>query len=248
MVSNIDNILPNNDLGKKRRVLVVDDERDLVELVAYNLKQNGYDVAVAFDGRSALAAVAKERPDLVLLDVMLPGLSGTEVASRLRADAATATLPIVMLTAKADEVDQVVGLTVGADDYITKPFSTKVLLARIEALLRRAAARPEPADALKLGPIEIDPDTHEARADGRTLKLTLTEFRLLAALIGAGGRVLSRHRLMSLAMGPGITVTERTIDVHITAIRRKLGEHGAIIRTVRGVGYRAALEPEQGDA
>lgn len=231
-------------LRKKRRILVVEDERDLAEMLAYNLDRAGYDATIAYDGRSALESVASERPDLVLLDLMIPELSGTDVASKIRTNPSTASLPIVMLTAKTDEVDQVVGLTLGADDYITKPFSFKILQARIDAVLRRAAETSVGGACLRIGPIELNTETHECTVEGKPIHLTLTEFRLLSAMIQAGGRVLSRQHLMAKAMGPGITVTERTIDVHVTSIRRKLGEFWDLVRTVRGVGYRATREPE----
>ena len=236
--------LSDKTLDRNRLVLVVDDEPDLAELVAFNLAKSGYRTQVAMDGRSALQKISAQVPDLVLLDLMLPGLPGTEIASRLRTDPATAKLPIIMLTAKADEVDQLVGLALGADDYITKPFSMKVLLARVDAVLRRAGESTAGEAGLRMGDLHMDLDTHEVAAAGEPVKLTLTEFRLLAALIQAGGRVLSRRHLMGRAMGPGVTVTERTIDVHMTAIRKKLGPCGGLIRTVRGVGYRAASEPE----
>jgi len=226
----------------RKRILVVDDERDLTDLLSYNLKKAGYEVAVAPTGRAALDYIASETPDLVLLDVMLPELSGTEVAGRIRSNPATASLPIIMLTAKGEEVDQLVGLTVGADDYVPKPFSMKVLLARVEAVLRRSGRPTGEGRVLSMGGVQVNLDTHEATVDAEQIKLTLTEFRLLSALLQVEGRVLSRSALMSRAIGPGITVTERTIDVHVTAIRRKLGSWGPIIKTVRGVGYRATPE------
>ncbi len=235
-------------LAKDRLVLVVDDEADLGELVAFNLSKNGYRTACAADGRAALQKIAAEPPDLILLDVMLPGLTGIEVASRLKTEPATARIPIIMLTAKAEEVDQLVGLAVGADDYITKPFSMKVLLARVDAVLRRVRETPTAQAGLRMAGVEIDLESHEVKASGHPVSLTLTEFRLLATLVQASGRVLSRRHLMARAMGPGVTVTERTIDVHMTAIRKKLGSCGRIIRTVRGVGYRAAAEPEGAEA
>jgi two-component system phosphate regulon response regulator PhoB len=232
-------------MAQRRHILIVDDEKDLCELLSYNLRKAGFDVSIATTGRAALDAIAQETPDLVLLDVMLPELSGTEVASRIRSSPATSSLPIIMLTAKGEEVDQLVGLTVGADDYVPKPFSVKLLIARIEAVLRRTA-RPAGADPkiVGLGGIDVHVDTHECFVDGEPVKLTLTEFRLLASLLQAGGRVLSRASLMNRAMGPGVTVTERTIDVHITSIRKKLGEASHVIKTVRGVGYRATAEME----
>jgi DNA-binding response OmpR family regulator len=239
--------LSDSHLRTSARVLVVEDQRDLAELLVFNLVRSGYEATAVHDGREALEQIRKSTPDLVLLDVMLPGLTGTELASRLRADSATASLPIIMLTARSEEVDELVGLTVGADDYITKPFSTKVLLARIEAVLRRAAAAANDSPAarmLRVGDLALNLDTHQALVAGRPVRLTLTEFRLLASLLAVEGRVLSRHHLINKAMGPGVLVTERTIDVHMTAIRKKLGEHGGLIQTVRGVGYRVSEEPE----
>jgi DNA-binding response OmpR family regulator len=234
----------DKELGRQRRILIVEDQADLADSLAFNLSRANYETTVAYDGRTAWKLIQENRPDLVLLDLMLPELSGTEVASRVRGDPATAHLPIIMLTAKADEVDQLVGLAVGADDYVIKPFSIKVLLARIEAVLRRATSAPAQGNLLRLDGIEIDLETHEVRSDGDNVRLTLTEFRLLAALLAANGRILSRPQLMAKAIGPGVMVTERTIDVHITGLRKKLGPRGAMIRTVRGVGYRATEEPD----
>lgn len=221
------------------RILVVDDEVDLVESIAYSLKKGGYAVDVSHNGKEALSVAFSTKPDLILLDVMLPEVPGTEVAARLRTNPITASVPIIMLTAKGEEVDQLVGLAVGADDYIAKPFSMRVLMARIAALLRRAdRSPPAQGNQLHANGIVINLDTHEVRVDGELAHLTLTEFRILAALLQTRDKVLSRTALMTRAMGPGVTVTDRTIDVHITAIRRKLGPHAGIIETVRGVGYR----------
>ena len=244
--------------GPKPRpiVLVVDDEKDLVELISYNLQRNGYDVLTADTGDAALAAAQRDRPSLVLLDLMLPGLSGTEVARRLRADARTAAIPIVMLTAKSEETDVVVGLTLGADDYVTKPFSMKILLARLAGVLRRAeaaaaalpaAATADDADVIRAGPLAIDSAKHEVAVDGEPVKLTLTEFKLLAALVAARGRVLTRDQLMTKAMGTDVFVTDRAIDVHVTAIRKKLGPANWLVRTVRGVGYSVQESPAAGE-
>ena len=227
-----------------KHILVVDDERDLCDLLSYNLRKAGYEVAMVHTGRAALDYISRKSPDLVVLDVMLPELTGTEVASRIRSNPATASIPIIMVTAKGEEVDQLVGLTVGADDYISKPFSTRILLARVEAVLRRAAGAVAGDAPLTMGGVEIHAQTHEVLVDGEPAKLTLTEFRLLAALVQAGGRVLSRSVLIARAMGPGITVTDRTIDVHITSVRRKLGQHSGLIQTVRGVGYKASPDGE----
>jgi DNA-binding response OmpR family regulator len=203
-------------MADRKHILVVDDERDLLEVVVYNLNRAGYETSVATNGRDALDRINADPPDLVLLDLMLPEMSGTEVATRVRTNPVTAGVPIIMLTAKAEEVDQIVGLKVGADDYVTKPFSPKVLLARVEAVLRRTGKTNAEQRFLRLGTIEINTDTHRVQVDGQTIKLTLTEFRILSSLLQANGRVLSRASLMSRAMGPGVTVTERTIDVHVT--------------------------------
>jgi two-component system phosphate regulon response regulator PhoB len=231
-------------------VLVVDDERDIAETIIYNLGRNGYDAFAAHNGNDALDLATRERPDLVVLDLMLPGLDGTEVARRLKGDARTADIPIVMLTAKGEETDVVVGLTIGADDYVTKPFSMKVLLARIGTVLRRrdqGTEQPTDATVLKAGPLAIDTSRHEVTVNGDPVKLTLTEFKLLAALVGARGRVLTRDQLMDKAMGTDVFVTDRAIDVHVTAIRKKLGTANWLIHTVRGVGYRLQETAEDGE-
>ena len=229
----------------------------MVELIGLNLERNGYDVVVARDGPGALDRAKKHKPDLIVLDLMLPGLDGTEVARRLRADPATAHVPIIMLTAKGEETDVVVGLAVGADDYMTKPFSMKVLAARVKAVLRRGTAGAREAAAaaaedggpaeegvLRVGPLAMDTNKHETSVAGKSVKLTLTEFKLLRALVEARGRVLSRDRLMDKAMGADVFVTDRAIDVHVTAIRKKLGGAAWLVHTVRGVGYRLQEEPD----
>ena len=243
---------PSAGRGKsRRRVLVVDDEKDLVELITYNLGRNGFDVLTAYNGNDALEVAQRELPDLVVLDLMLPGLDGTEVARRLRADARTATVPIVMLTAKGEETDVVVGLTLGADDYVTKPFSMKILLARITTVLRRGEAAEAGASGegsiLRAGPLLIDPSKHEITVNGEPVRLTLTEFKLLSALVAARGRVLTRDQLMDKAMGTDVFVTDRAIDVHVTAIRKKLGAASWLVHTVRGVGYRLQEAPGEGE-
>jgi DNA-binding response OmpR family regulator len=239
----------------RRRVLVVDDEKDIVELITYNLKRNGYDVLTASNGHEALEVAQRELPDLLVLDLMLPGLDGTEVARRLKAEPRTAATPIVMLTAKGEETDVVVGLTIGADDYVTKPFSMKILLARIGTILRRTeqpagggggSGGPEGAGSvLRAGPLSIDLSKHEVLVDDEPIKLTLTEFKLLAALVAGRGRVLTRDQLMDKAMGTDVFVTDRAIDVHITAIRKKLGDASWLVHTVRGVGYRMQESAEE---
>ncbi len=222
-------------------ILVVDDEPDLVELIGYNLQQQGHSVIAAGDGAQAMALAKTRQPDLIVLDVMMPELNGMEVAKRLRSQTETASVPIIMLTAKSEEANELEGLDAGADDYITKPFSMQVLLARINAMARRtggsgASGR---SSVLNLGPVSIDLDEHQASVDSKPIALTITEFRLLATLFSNEGKVMTRPALISSAIGPGVTVTERTIDVHITALRKKIAPHSAMISTVRGVGYRA---------
>ncbi len=221
-----------------QKILIVEDEQDLAELVAMQLERAGYAPHQAHDGRTGLRMAAEIQPDLVLLDVMLPELTGIEVAQRLRVDPATSDIPIIMLTARAAETDEVTGLSAGADDYITKPFSLSVLLARIETVLRRAGADHAPSEPLIVGSIEIQADTHRVLIESNEVLLTPTEFRLLTCLVEGRGTVLSRQDLMRKAIGPGVRVTPRTIDVHITALRRKLGDAGGLLETVRGIGYR----------
>jgi DNA-binding response OmpR family regulator len=235
----------------RKRILVVDDEKDLVDLISYNLQRNGYDALTAYSGNEAIDVALRDQPDLIVLDLMLPGIDGTEVARRLKGEPRTQHIPIIMLTAKAEETDVVVGLTLGADDYVTKPFSMKILLARMTTVLRRVeqgGAAGGPADAggtLKAGPLTIDTAKHEAIVDGEPARLTLTEFRLLTALVAARGRVLTRDQLMDKAMGADVFVTDRAIDVHVTAIRKKLGAASYLVHTVRGVGYRLQETPEE---
>lgn len=230
----------------KPLILIIDDEPHLVELLAYNVRAAGYEVETALDGRKGLERALKNPPSLVLLDLMMPLVPGLTVAQRLRETEATREVPIIMLTARSEDADQVRGLRAGADDYITKPFSIELLLARIEAVLRRTA-RPSTQDEtqISMGGVRVDTSTFQAFAGETMLSLTATEFRLLAALLKGQGRVLSRKELIAAAMGPGVTITERTIDVHMTAIRRKLGDDGGMIRTVRGVGYRAVSHDDE---
>ena len=225
----------------KKRIVVVEDERDLAELVAMRLAKEGYAAEVIGDGAEALSRIRANRPDLVLLDIMLPGMQGTQVAAALRDNPATADVPILMLTAKGEDADVVLGLHVGADDYVTKPFSMSVLMARIAALLRRASVGDGPGggDVLTVGEIRIDRGRHRVDVAGEQITLTLTEFRLLEALASTSrGRVLSRNQLMDKALGEDVIVTDRTIDVHVTNLRRKLGQAKRHIETVRGLGYR----------
>jgi two-component system phosphate regulon response regulator PhoB len=232
-------------MARRKRILVVDDERDLVELIGMNLQRNGYEVLTAHDGPTGLDIARKQRLDMLILDVMMPGLSGRDVTMALKGDQDTAGIPIVMLTAKTEETDVIVGLSMGADDYVTKPFSMKVLMARVAAVLRRKQAI-EPAQALlAAGPVVIDQSKHEVTVAGRPINLTPTEFKLITAIFSARGRVLSRDQLMDKAMGADVFVTDRAIDVHITAVRKKLGENAWMVHTVRGVGYRLLERKEE---
>jgi DNA-binding response OmpR family regulator len=218
------------------RILIVEDEADLVDIISFNLTKAGYTTLQAFNGAEGLDLAMREHPDLLLLDLMLPKLGGMDVARRLRAEPATASIPIIMLTAKAEELDQLDGLTVGADDYITKPFSIPVLLARIEAVLRRTSPK-DGASVIALAGVSVNLDTYDVTVDDEPIQLTATEFKLLASLLQAGGRVLTRHELISRAMGAGVRITDRAVDVHLAAVRKKLGSQGKLINTVRSVGY-----------
>ncbi|MFO0843933.1 MAG: winged helix-turn-helix domain-containing protein [Gemmataceae bacterium] len=219
------------------RVLVIEDERDLVEGLVYNLKREGYDAVVAHDGQEGLRKAQTLLPDLILLDLMLPTLPGTEVLRELRGGERTRDIPVIILSAKAEETDQVVGFSLGADDYVTKPFSLRVLMQKIKALRRRVEGAGDPAEVVEYLGVRIDRVRHRAYADGEELELTPTEFRLLECLLRQPGRAFSRHQLMDAAIGEGAIVLERTIDVHIKTLRKKLGA-ADLIETVRGVGYR----------
>ena len=224
-------------MSRGKAILVVEDEADLAELLQYNLEGEGYHCRRVGDGDSALAEVRRQPPDLIVLDRMLPGRSGDEVASQLRRDPHSAAVPIIMLTAKAEEADELVGFALGADDYITKPFSMKRLLARVAAMLRRSKIRGGEAEVLSAGPIALDESRHHVTVDGTPISLTVTEFRILKTLMRWSGRVLNREQLIDAVLGPTVAVTDRTIDVHIAAVRKKLIPAAGWIQTVRGVGY-----------
>ncbi len=220
------------------RILIIEDERALTEVLTYNLQREGYQTTVAHDGQEGLRKAQMLLPDLVILDLMLPVLDGLAVCRELRAGESTRHIPILMLTAKAEEMDQVVGFSLGADDYVTKPFSVKVLLQRIKALQRRNDPGAEAADVVEHLGIRVDRVRHRASVEGRELDLTPTEFRLLETLLRQPGRAFTRTQLMDAAIGEGAIVLERTIDVHVKSLRRKLGSAAELIETVRGVGYR----------
>ncbi len=219
-------------------VLVIDDERDLVELVRYNLEKEGFRVISAFDGEAGVALASREQPDLVLVDLMLPGIDGLEVCGRLRANERTAGIALVMLTAKSSEPDRVVGLEMGADDYVTKPFSPRELAARVKAVLRRTSPQKPNNDLVRYGALTVDSTRHEVTCGGRGVTLTATEFRLLHLLASRPGRVFSRAEIIDGALGRDIVVLDRTVDVHVMSLRRKLGPCGHWIETVRGFGYK----------
>ena len=221
----------------KHHVLIIEDDRSLSDVLSYNLDQAGYAVSVARDGQDGLNQAHRKTPDIVVLDLMLPVIDGLEVCRRLRADAAMHDVRVIMLTAKAEETDQVVGLAIGADDYVTKPFSVKVLLERIKALLRRRGTGSDDRDVVTCQGLMIDRRLHIATVGDQTLELTLSEFALLDTLIRQPGRTFKRSELIDAALGDAL-VLERTIDVHIRAIRQKLGARASLIETVRGVGYR----------
>ncbi len=221
-----------------KNILVVEDDRALAGVLEYNLSSEGFNVTCAMDGQDALNQARSKVPDLVLLDVMIPVMDGVQVCRQLRSEPSTMNTPIIMLTAKGEETDQVVGFSVGADDYVTKPFSVRVLLERVKALLRRNERMGEGNDMISVGGIAIDRVKHRALLDGRVLDLTPSEFRLLDTLIRQPGRAFDRSELIDSALGTDAIVLERTIDVHIRSLRKKLDQSADRIETVRGIGYR----------
>jgi len=222
----------------KQTILIIEDERALVEILTYNLRKEGFDVHSATDGQDGLRRAQTTLPDLIVLDLMLPVIEGLEVCRILKSGARTRDIPLLMLTARSEEVDEIVGFQMGTDDYVTKPFKIKPLIQRIKALLRRKRTTSVEGDVVSAGGIEIDRAQHRATVDGQELNLTPTEFRLLWGLVRQPGRAFSRHELMESAMGDDALVLERTIDVHVKSLRQKLVERAEQIETVRGVGYR----------
>jgi DNA-binding response OmpR family regulator len=225
---------------QQHKIVVIEDEPDILEVIQYNLKREGYSVRSTRDGEEGLGLVRKDAPDLVLLDLMLPGLDGIEVCRKLKADAVTRSIPIVMVTAKGEESDIVLGLGTGADDYICKPFSPKELIARVKAVLRRGPLKEDRADRERIvrGDVVIDAGRHEVRVSGEAVVFTATEFRLLHFLASHAGRVFTRDSLLSRVIGEDAIVIDRNIDVHVKAIRKKLAANRELIETIRGVGYR----------
>ncbi len=228
-------------------VLLVDDERDLLSLLDFNLRAAGFETILATTGEQALSQLRRRVPDLVLLDLMLPDVLGTEVCRAVKADPRTRHVPVVMLTAKGEEVDRVVGFELGADDYVTKPFSVRELVLRLKAVLRRAApGRPTERPPEAVGPIRVDVDAHRAYVDGAEIQLTPLEFRLLTTLMARLGRVQSREQLLEDVWQMSSEVETRTVDTHVKRLREKLGSGRDLLETVRGVGYRLVDPGEAG--
>ena len=223
----------------KERILVVDDEEDILELVRFNLAREGYPIICTTSGEETLKIVQREDPDLIVLDLMLPGIDGLEVAKALKSDPKTRDIPIIMLTAKGEEADIVTGLELGADDYVTKPFSPRILVARVRAVLRRGASEvPEDESVLKIHNLLIHPGRREVLVDGEQAQLTFTEFGILNFLARRPGWVFTRSQIVDAVRGDDYPVTDRSVDVQIVGLRKKLGPAGKYIETVRGVGYR----------
>lgn len=222
----------------RQHILVVEDDRSLAEILRYNLEQSGFDVVVCHDGRQGLHQARAKIPSLVVLDLMLPGIDGLEVCRQIRDDAAFRDTKVLMLTARSDETDQVVGFAAGADDYVAKPFYVRVLLERVKALLRRRQDPATSEDVISCQGISIDRGRHRVTVGEQSLELTPSEFGLLHALIRQPGRAFTRQELIDVALGDDAIVLERTIDVHIRGLRKKLGDHAELVETVRGVGYR----------
>jgi DNA-binding response OmpR family regulator len=225
---------------KQARILVVDDEPDIVELLRHHLQREHYEVVIANNGEAALAEARRRIPDLVVLDLMLPGIDGLEVCRRLRADSRTQHIPIVMLTAKGEESDAVIGLAQGADDYVRKPFGVKELLARVATRLRAAELRSsqEGPKVLRYGDMVIDSIKHEVTLDERPITLTVTEFKLLRHLVLNKGRAFTRNELLNAVMGADVYVIDRNVDVHVATLRKKLSSYGQHLLTIRGLGYK----------
>jgi two-component system phosphate regulon response regulator PhoB len=223
-----------------KKILVIEDEKDLAELLIFNLEKDGFSMLAAYDGLSGLAMALREEPDLIVLDLMLPGLMGTEVCKELRKESRTARIPVLMLTARGEEIDRVVGFEVGADDYIVKPFSMRELLLRIRAILRRCEDQHQPpaGKMLTIGGITVDTERHRVLSTGEEVELTSTEYKLLLYLAERPGRVFSRELLLQNVWGYNNMGDTRTVDTHITRLRGKLGAPGDLIRTVRGFGYK----------
>jgi len=223
----------------KEKILVVEDEEDILELIIYNLSQEGYRAKGVTSGEEALRILRKETFDLVILDLMLPGVDGKDVCKTIKQDSEMCNTPVIMVTARGEESDVVIGLELGADDYITKPFSNKIMVARVRAVIRRSAASfTEKETSLEFGNLSIHPGHHEVRIKNKVIPLTLTEYRILTFLAKRPGWVFSRYDIIDAVQGEDRVVTDRTVDVQIVGLRKKLGADGKRIETVRGVGYK----------
>ena len=222
-----------------KKLLIIEDDHSLASVVEYNFSNSGYDVFCARDGQDGINQARSIMPDIILLDLMIPVIDGIEVCRQLRAESTTRETPIIMVTAKSEEVDQLIGFSVGADDYVIKPFSVRVLMEKVKTLLRRhARSQGAGLDIVSNGPVEVDRRRHRVLLDQKQLELTPSEFRLLDTLIRNPGRAFERSELMNSALGADTLALERTIDVHVRSLRKKLGVHADVIQTVRGVGYR----------
>jgi two-component system phosphate regulon response regulator PhoB len=225
-------------------ILIIEDEKDIVDLIAYHLKQSGFSVLSALDGPSGLELAKKNRPNLIILDLMLPGMDGKDICRSLKSNSLTQSIPILMLTAKAEEMDRVIGFELGADDYVTKPFSPKELVLRVKAILRRKEGPQEGEKVIRIGDLFIDIDRHHVSIKNKPIRLTSTEFKLLVELASKRGRVQTRTILLDKVWGYTYEGYARTVDTHIRRLREKLGSLGDYIETLRGVGYRFREEKE----
>jgi len=223
---------------KKNKVALIEDEADILEVIEYSLSKEGFEVCTALNGEAGLALIKKENPDLVLLDLMLPGLDGIEICRKLKADSATRSISIIMVTAKGEESDIVLGLGIGADDYVVKPFSPRELMARVKSVLRRGGVREEGDSLISRNGLVVDIDRHEVRLEGKKIVLTAMEFKLLHFLASHPGRVFTRENLLSHVASDDAFIIDRNIDVHIRSIRKKLDKHRDLIETIHRVGYR----------
>ncbi len=223
----------------RSRIVIIEDEPDIVEIISYNLKREGYQVSSAGRGDEGINLVRNKAPELVILDLMLPGMDGLCVCRQLKSDPLTKDIPIIIVSAKEEESDVVIGLGLGADDYVAKPFSPRELLARVKAVLRRSPVREElNAERISIGDLVIDSVRHEVRVANQLVKLTATEFKILYQLASQPGRAFSREQLLNRVVGEGVIVVDRNIDVHIRSVRKKLGSCQHMIQTIRGIGYR----------
>jgi len=226
----------------RQRILIVEDEPDIVKVLEFSLKQAGFEPVVAYDGEQARSRIQQQVPDLVLLDLMLPGVPGTEICKQLKGSSKTANVPVLMLTARGEEIDRVLGFELGTDDFVTKPFSVRELILRIKSVLRRRALEQAPAFRERVGPIRIDVEAHRAYVAEQEVVLTALEFKLLASLMARAGRVQSREQLLDEVWGLSPETRTRTVDTHVKRLREKLGQARDLLETVRGSGYRL-VEP-----